>query len=509
MKNKYIKYITLFIFLFIMSCGGEAGTRVGNPPTQTSFPSSLAIVSPTASSDSLATSLNSFLTDSDLMYASAYTSVKSEINDILNGTSISDCSFDPSLLLATQSNAECYSPEVAYENHPDELPLVSGILPSGDVGLWTEAESGSNEACSSAQLNSLNSVVTSKTRVALTALASMICVANVNNVDLPTVGETIDLKSEMKSMNQSNSLGVTISSSTLSRSTDTSTARDLYSYNLVFSFTQDSFEHTVTMTLRHLPLDDNNATYKGMFSYKFNIDSDDACSTSDGLDAGSISYDLDATTLTFRTDFAEYCDSDTNPFDSDGLLIASDAYSSSNTDGWKNNYSVYMATFDPDTLAGRYSYSWQAGNGDSNSRVFNLNLDSSSSLLTGDAFFGFGPAVSDSTFVGQISGFICNWAGPGNDHTLSDFVQYQQISENSSGVFTATSSNIAYSPTVSCNYDGLGTFSYDTGLDGLVDTDPGVAITNSLKSDSDADSDGYLDFISSTGFSLPITVLSL
>ena len=134
-------------------------------------------------------------------------------------------------------------------------------------------------------------------------------------------------------------------------------------------------------------------------------------------------------------------------------------------ESWGNNFAVFTAEYDPTSLQGLYNYVWQAGEGDSHARIFNFGLETASS---GESYFGYGDTVDQTD--GSILGFICNWAGPGNDHTLQDYAQRQHFTYNeTSGLFEPTNeaaSDIIYAPTNSCTYDGSGTFVYDSNIDG-------------------------------------------
>jgi hypothetical protein len=136
--------------------------------------------------------------------------------------------------------------------------------------------------------------------------------------------------------------------------------------------------------------------------------------------------------------------------------IASDpiANSTDANNGWAGNWNYLNFDFDPSTEVGTYAYSWQAGKGDSNSRVFNVSKSSASDAV---GYFGFGPDVRNSTSsctgratdIGKIKGMICNWAGPGNAHSYQNFVQKQVITK-SSGIWGVTSENILYNPVNTC-----------------------------------------------------------
>lgn len=107
----------------------------------------------------------------------------------------------------------------------------------------------------------------------------------------------------------------------------------------------------------------------------------------------------------------------------------------------------------PDTWVGNVSYAWQAGSGDSNTRVFNVIV----SATAGCGFFGYGGAFNTTTGTAPsnaITNMICNWAGPGNQHTgLTGKAQKQCMTKSSAGVFAidSTKNNISYAPVNSCS----------------------------------------------------------
>ena len=198
----------------------------------------------------------------------------------------------------------------------------------------------------------------------------------------------------------------------------------------------------------------------------------------DVTDNGSLHYvRSSATELSFQNRFGQFCGAGAS-----GLTepLPSTAGISGNVVSpgtrlvmtWGNNFSVFTADFDPTTLAGEYSYSWQAGYGDSDSRILNLNLTAS----TGTAYFGYGPEFTTST-SGVIDGFYCNWAGPGG-HSKAQYAQKQTMTL-AAGLWGPDVSTITYAPTNSCIYDGSGSFTYDRDLSGVIDGSD-VAIVSAL-----------------------------
>lgn len=496
-----------------------AGTRVGNPPTVSTeaYPANLAITSPLESSSEFSSALPSltlYATSDSLPFDLAYGAATDRIDAILNGTTIADCAFLIDPILTQNDDASCYGPTVAFENHPEYAPpetppqnMEDGELPPGDVGLWTETENGTTQACAAAELNQRMQGLQFKSQVALEALASLICVANVNGIELPESGSGSSLLSEMNSMASANALEVTFSGADLSVGTeDESTS---YAYDLAFTYTDsEGNAHDVTIQMTHVPLDDENATYKGRFSYTLDtegFEGDNNCAAAQMTEAGSVLYALSETTaLNFQALHAAYCGEDADPIQSDGLIHADDKFdSASNPDGWTHDFTSTTADFDPTTGAGNYAFAWQAGAYDGKARVFNLTLENDSGL-TGTAFFGFGDDIA--SFDGNIAGFICNWAGPGSSRTLLDYAQRQGITQiGSTDTFLSVSDelNIGYAPTNSCSYDGTGTFTYDSDADGAVDTDPTQPVANELLPLTDADGDLVFDEIEATGFVTP------
>ena len=154
---------------------------------------------------------------------------------------------------------------------------------------------------------------------------------------------------------------------------------------------------------------------------------------------------------------------------------------------WSDNFNAFTAEFKPSDLVGRFSYVWQAGNGDTNTRVLDLNMIRETS---GDAYFGFGSKVQ-TKINSEILGMICNWAGPGNSHTLTAYAQRQHmVMETATDIFKPAAdspedaSDITYAPTNDCTYDGTGTFKYDRDVDSPADLTDETAGTLNITSSS-------------------------
>ena len=158
--------------------------------------------------------------------------------------------------------------------------------------------------------------------------------------------------------------------------------------------------------------------------------------------------------LVYRLQRATYCSNEANPFNADNGLDATKM--DPDPDGWVDNF--VDATYDLSAAdgTGTISYAWQAGTGDSHARVFLSELAATADDgRTGCGYFGFGPDVTQSN-VGSISGMICNWAGPNNDHTPQNLVQRQCVNfDTTNRVWTSdpNSLSIEYAPENDCSLD--------------------------------------------------------
>lgn len=486
--------LSLILFLtmplFLSHCG--SATSVGNPDTGSSnsegFPDGLAIASPTSNS-SASSNLSKLFVGKQLSSYEAETAV---IDAIINGTTISDCAFDLSGLTTTITDASCYGPQVAYENHPDGSPDNSP-LPTGDLGMWTSTNEGGSESCAAAQINSRMEGIKDQTTSAMSAMASMICTLNVNGTTLATG----DYTTEMNNMSTSNSLGYTFNTASLTLGTD-GDGNTTYTYALDITATLGTESREIEINMTHIPLDSTNSTYKGRFNYNFVADSIGSnCPESESTEAGSVLYHLSSSTdMKVEARQSALCGTTPANFFVDGILDESNEYdATTNSDGWANSFDILTANFDPSTNAGTYAYSWQAGAQDDAARVFNIALtaDESTGLLSGTAYAGYGDDISNygtDGVAGVLVGTYCNWAGPNGaafvsgdkSSKLTEKVQRQTITEDSStGVFGVDTSNLTYAPTVSCDHDESAnpTFNWDQDADGTIDTIT-ADVTNNL-----------------------------
>lgn len=506
-RQKSITWLSLIgsVSLSFLAACNTATTTSSDTSTDTvatattAFPSSLTVSSPLSYEEAASASVSSSLikaVTSGSAYASSFALSTAEIEAILTASSSTACTFDPSDFLSVSNDAGCYGPTLQYEDHPDSGGIADGQLPSGDVGIWSENDATTGNACAAAELNAQMEGVSLKTNAALKALASMICVVNTNGLTMPSES-TLDITTEM------NALGVTdttFSGVSLTHAINAD-GNDQYSYTVDFTYTPGASPYDVSVAMDHIP-GASTDEYNGRLNYAVNsYFTGGNCPGNDVTINGSVLYaSASSAELALQAREGTFCGHDADGL-TDGIVDPSLKYNSSTApNGWTDDFNIFTAEMDPSTMEGNYTYAWQAGFGDGNTRTFNVTVNSSAE---GVAFYGYGDDVEDTD--GSIGGFICNWAGPSNSHTLQDYAQYQAMSLNTTtGLIESDSVNIGYAPTNSCDYDGTGSFTLDTDFDGLVDSDPAVVIANDLLALTDGDSDGVFDEIDASAFVLPV-----
>lgn len=513
-QNTLKAFVGVATLITYTACGSATDASLATlsetETESTYFPTSLAVASPLDTAD-----------DSEVQaltqYLSSATSVKKyawatrRIEQILDGSTPVHCTFDPELFLTVSEDAGCFGPLVEYENHADEGTGSNGVLPTGDVGLWTEEDAATGTPCTAAELTARMDSISDKSLASLMGLASMVCTIKTNSLSMPdATTPSVDLISYMSATD------TTFTAATINYDSTTGA----YSYALDFTYASSSQSYLMSVDMEHTP--DTGGAYEGQVSYLVNdtfIGGN--CPTTDVTYNGSLQYDRDGLEQ-MATQVREglFCNPDpTTLVDgrTAGLVDPSDKYSSSNPAGWGNDMSIFTANYNPVDLNGSYSYSWQAGPQDSDSRIFNLVVDNTvdedgnaTDDQTGKAFFGYGEDIEFTN--GAIEGFICNWAGPNADHNLIDQVQYQEVDyDATSGTLTSVAANIEYAPVNDCEYDadidddGVvdGDFIYDTNGDGDMSDESVQDIANELDILEDSDASGEFDIFEDAGFTLP------
>lgn len=100
-----------------------------------------------------------------------------------------------------EGRAHCYGPTISYTEHPDTRSSDGnhhGMLPSGDLGLWTETERGSGDACAAAQMNKILVGPRAQVMTGLKVSAAALVAATLKNGGrLPAVGSTVAVGAEL------------------------------------------------------------------------------------------------------------------------------------------------------------------------------------------------------------------------------------------------------------------------------------------------------------------------
>ncbi len=509
MKSRLL--MTLAVSILMSACGGGSNTDEDtNSTTSNKFPEGLALSSPfdmvstsprPASSNNLANRIS--ITGMETHYA--WTTA--QIDRILEGTTPVRDAFTPELFFSFPINAECFGPSVKYENHPDYLSppdpsgSIDGELPTGDLGLWTENDAASGHACAPAELNVRLNGMSRQGRGGLMMVASMLATANNNSIALPTAGSSISVSSELNSAIADPAINVTLA--VITHNSDGS-----WTYQLFFTYTRSwpvsgDYTHKISLRLDHTPSpSDSTNAYNGLLAYWISgAGGDDhfpggnCPASSDRTYNGSLKYERTSlTAMQLQSRAAIFCgtevDASIGGSTTDAGMVNDDyVYDGSNT-GWSENFDLFAADFDPDSLEGKYTYAWQAGSGDSHTRIFNIGVSEVNNTLTGESYFGYGDPMGITD--GIIQTFICNWAGPNGGRSLTDRshddrVQRQHFTlDTTTGLFkpsNSAASNIDYAPTNSCDYSepGInGSFLYDTDADGLLTGETAVSVKNDL-----------------------------
>jgi len=457
MKHMLPKLIGATSLLWLVGCGGTPSTSSVRD-TSLAFPHTFRLLT-LASDDAAPTTTHASL-------AASPSTFSDRIDGILDGTVPLNDVFTPDLLYKKAKDATCYGPKLKYANHPDSSTLASGELPGGDLGIWQVHEGNTTEACTAAELNEQMDGVKYRTKGGLFLLASTLDALFDSGGSLPAVGSSVDVTASMPAVPDVSFTRVTIQQ----------TAAGTYQYDIAMTYTRSGTPYDIRFQIIH----DGSSTdtnYKGLMTYQIEdtfVNGNCASGENNITRKGTLVYersDTDAYNVDARE--AMFCGhSFSGGFASDSLLDPSDKLdTTSNPDGWGNNFNRFVANYKISNRSGQYLYAWQAGPGDNHTRVLQIDLNDHAPVA-GESYFGFGADIASTTATfGENLGMICNWAGPGNHRTLLPFAQRQFLEYNSSTQRFETQSSlsgITYAPTNDCRYDGSGSFAYDRNLDGNI-----------------------------------------
>lgn len=488
--------------------GGSAATTSTDDSVSSAMPADVVLSSPTASS-----SASSNLAVGKAVRKAAgdatgedFAAKKEALQALLDGEG--ECSFTFSF--PDTSPPDCYGPDLVYANHPEASIKDSDVtngdsgftdtdgdggLPTGDLGFWNATEG--TEACAAAKMNQLIAKAASKVDNMVSLFGVMACAGKKAGLDLPAVGASINLAEALAA--NATVTGLTVSAATLARLSDDSAGNAVYRSSLEVSIVANvggqEATQTGELTLTHVVTAADESTYRGKLSFALHNSTFlvGGCSQAQtgSTSAGVISYEkVSATVLRQEFQGAEFCGASADVFDANYDISPADKVTEANLDGWSGDWKTGLFEINPVDGTGSVAYAWQAGSNDGASRVLNVSVAAAADgSASGTAYFGYGPDVVLNTDVGTIDGFYCNWAGPNNRSTRSSLAQRQVLARAAGAAdFTASSSNIAYAPTNSCDSsgtDGSGNnfgFGSSSFTSAVMDNDAamGTAVTNDL-----------------------------
>jgi hypothetical protein len=396
-----------------------------------SIPQNLVI----ASSTSITNSGN------DSEFTNKQNTVESFLNDTLTSNDFASCLG----ALPSQPQVEpplCYGPAVDYENHPDSSGgTEDGQLPTGDLGLWVENEPSTGEACAAAKLNELVAKAAYNVDLAIGSMTMMICTSALLGKELPTDSNaTLDLTHALGNLPNGN---ITVEKAIIKKANLTN--GDGY---------QTELEATINSQPIKLSVIHDAQNNKGLMKIETMESSHNGGNDTRGT---SVVYELPNTSVKYKM-----ISSRAQP------QGASDPVVSYANDGQISlqageDIHIMQAEINDADGYGSLAYAWKAGGNDDHYRALNVVTEATGNG-TGRAYYGYVPSPTAGSETINLdlnhssAGMICNWAGPGNDHSTNNKVQYQALAINN-GEWTATSSNIVYAPTVSCDMSvNTGTF---------------------------------------------------
>ena len=444
----------------------------------TGFPAGLAVASPLG----VQAQAPGPRSAEDAPYTTHYAWATGQIDQLLAGTLDPADAFVPETFVMQPHNAPCFGPSMHYHDHPDgpDNPPMGAdswpSLPSGDLGLWLETDPETGDACAAAQLTAQMDGVSGRSVMGLMGLASLVATATDAGVAMPEAGDEIDLTDAMNGLGIPNT---TFSAAHVARDAEGA----VWSYELGLTF-EGRTTHDIVVALQHEPGADVG-TYQGVLTWQVGDEFQGGhCPSAAVTYNGSLFYarsGADRVVLNARdgmycgsgTAAATTVDAEVDPSETYDLVDPAEGFDG--TSGWANGFSITGADFDPNTLAGSYTYAWQAGHQDSNARIFSvqLGLEDVTQALAGDAYYGFGDPIGSTD--GAIHGFYCSWAAPGATRLLHASVQHQGVAfDPDSGRFDVPpdGSHITYAPTNACTHEGPSDFWYDRNLNRVDDEVP-------------------------------------
>ncbi|MBI2343501.1 MAG: hypothetical protein HYV02_04070 [Deltaproteobacteria bacterium] len=490
----WCKGIVMIASLTLVTCGGSSsttdttGSDSGTDSTTSGaaaiMGSDVVISSPTAQvASTAALSAKGLAKATGDFDTKDFEAKKDALQNLLTGAN--ECSFTP--IFSVGAGPSCYGPTIVYCDHDNATTSDGdcsfttsgagtpegddGFLPTGDLGIWSEYEGNSTtgEACAAAEANHLVESVAARIDNAINLMGAIVCSLKKASVDLPaaSAGALTVTSTVNDATNGISVSGLTVTSATIERLADVG-GKAVYTTTVSYALAAGNGEiRTETIVLKHSPQNTDNTLYHGKLSYTSANDQQaggNCQGTTGSVLAGTVLYEKTAeAALTYQLNYGEFCGKTTDPFDADNNIDPSDKFTAGiNTDGWANNWHYGLYRVNPSNGTGSLAFAWQAGSQDGYTRVFNISTTAETDGTTsGTAYFGYGPDMATETDRGTITGFFCNWAGPGNTRdpngsgAPTNPLAQKQVLTRASGATTFASESddlaITFAPTTTCN----------------------------------------------------------
>ncbi len=378
-------------------------------------------------------------------------SIEDQISDIQKASDPANLA-STATALASFSAPGSFRPSCFGPTWHDNATGVDVNRPSGDLGIvYASASDTDTTACVACQLNALISsgpgIGNKLIKVVALGEAAL---ANAGK-SLPAVGGEEDVLAALPAVT-----GITFSAFKLARLDD----RDGHAvYKTSIEFT-DSASKSGTVTLYHEQIAADNSEYKGILYATLPH-------TPSGGGAGtfyrgiSFVYDLEGGVykFSFKT-AANRATSSTDFFDSTSKVLD---FSKRAAFGEDAHY--ILGYFDTANFGGTLHYAWQAGDADGATRAFAVDVpNAAKGSRTGTGYFGFGAQISaiTSSTVPWMTKMHCNWLNAlGSGPSLAKVEK--QVMTDAGGDFVASTSNINFAPTDTCDKGSSGGWTVSSG----------------------------------------------
>lgn len=493
MKRLICYFLLLFLMLgLLVGCSGGGGanssanTSDSSSTTSGSYPTNLAMASPTSMVSSGGTPVASIplyrrikdwavvmvaairsgdkykiyqALNNSIPVSNAYAgagvqpegmNISNFINSVATGSVVpTSVDLDLNSFFNTYVPATCYGPSI-FANVPSGVFAGGYVLPGGDTGLQLATNPDGNP-CAVAQLNALIKPLKSKLNSTLIFGARMFALAGSN---FPASGSSLDLTSQVNTFIQTllpSGANGTVTSAVITNNNGS------YLYKVVFMGTTASNSNLKIITsINHTPGANTN-TYSGVASYvAYNggtCTNQVTNQTGILVDVGTLRYSQSSSTQQdFSSRASKYCISggsgvnDVTDTLSDYVALTSEGEldptsinssfsgSGSGTASQTGWYSVqtppgflrFAGSIDPTTYEGNFKFGWQAGTNDAATRMFlaNITHNSTEAQTNGVAYFGYANPLTSHTTSTDLAGMYCAWAGTYASHTL-DSTKFQ------------------------------------------------------------------------------------